>query len=65
MVIYKALIPIPEDGDGDGGVAHNSEGMSKANPLALTVSHRSGCNYLTDREMERGRIKDGTEAAVE
>lgn len=36
-VIYKALIAIPEDGHG-GVVAHNSEGRSKANPPALTLS---------------------------
>lgn len=56
MVIYKALLANPEDGHGEGGVAHNSEGRSKANPLALTLSHRSAYNYLTDREVERGRM---------
>lgn len=29
---------------------------SEANPPALTPSHHSGYNYLTDREVERGRM---------
>ena len=46
-------------------MAHNLEGRSKANPPALTLSHCSGSNYLTDREVDKGRKQDGTGAAAE
>lgn len=56
MVIYKTVLADSEDGHGGDGVVHNSEGRSKANPPALTPSHRVGYNYLTDREVQRGKM---------
>lgn len=38
-------------------MAHNSEGRSKANPPALTPSHRSGYNYLSEREVEKAGFR--------
>lgn len=38
-------------------MAHNSEGRSKAKPLAPALSHCSGSNYLSEQEVEKAGFR--------